>query len=195
MSSERSNADPFRTTLNLAVAKIAAALAQLGTTNAAVLIDGRSGSGKTTLAALLTQQWPLAGRVQTVALDALYPGWDGLQAGSDYARDEILVPHARGLIGTWQRWDWVTNERTVASAVDPSLALVVEGCGVLTARTSRMADVTVWVDGPEASRKARALERDGESYRPHWERWAAQERAHIAREQPAQLADIVITTP
>lgn len=195
MSSARSSADPFRATLELAVTKISAALEQLGSTNAAVLVDGRSGSGKTTLAALLAERWPLAGRVQTVALDSLYPGWDGLQAGSDYARDEILVPHARGLVGTWQRWDWVTNERTIASAVDPALALIVEGCGILTSRTKRMSDITVWVDGPEASRKQRALERDGDGYRPHWERWAAQERAHIAAEHPAELADIVLTTP
>ena len=43
-----------------------------------VLIDGRSGAGKSTLAAAL------AARLGTplLALDSLYPGWDGLAAGA-----------------------------------------------------------------------------------------------------------------
>ncbi|HVL61619.1 MAG TPA: hypothetical protein VM430_09470, partial [Microbacterium sp.] len=41
-----------------------------------------------------------------VALDSLYPGWDGLADGVEAARELILRPHARGLIGVWERWDW-----------------------------------------------------------------------------------------
>lgn len=44
----------------------------------AVLIDGQSGAGKTTLAALLRDGW--RGAVEVVALDDVYPGWDGLAA-------------------------------------------------------------------------------------------------------------------
>ena len=160
-----------------------------------VLVDGRSGAGKTSLVARVVAAWPTDTRVQVVALDRLYPGWDGLAAGARIAFEDILVPHARGLIGVWRRWDWELSEPAEASAVDPALPLIVEGCGVLTARSSRLADVTVWVDAPAQVRRHRAIERDGDTYRPHWQRWAAQEEAHIATDAPASLADITVMLP
>jgi uridine kinase len=163
--------------------------------NPVVLIDGRSGVGKTSLAARLVARWPSRGRVQSVALDALYPGWDGLTDGVRYAAETILRPHARGVIGVWQRWDWERNARAEAHAVDPSLPLIVEGSGLLTAETAGLGDVRVWVEAPASARKARALARDGEGYRPHWERWAAQEERHVADDRPQDRATVRVVLP
>ncbi|QKJ21155.1 hypothetical protein HQM25_07985 [Microbacterium hominis] len=171
------------------------AITELAATNAVVLIDGRSGAGKSTLARRLVTTWPLAGRVQLVALDSLYPGWDGLDGGVQSAIDQILRPHARGLVGVWQRWDWTADEYAEASAVDPSLPLIVEGAGLLTPTTARLGDIRVWLDSPAASRKSRALERDGDAYRPHWERWARQEHRHIIRDEPERLATHAFAIP
>ena len=33
-------------------------------------------------------------------------------------------------------------------------------------------------------------ERDGEAYRPHWERWASQEAAHFAADGTRNRADL-----
>jgi hypothetical protein len=38
------------------------------------------------------------------------------------------------------------------------------------------------------------IARDGEAYRPHWERWAAQERAHFAAEGTRERADLRLRT-
>ena len=114
---------------------------------------------------------------------------------SSRAREWILRPHGRGLIGTWQRWDWDRETEAESYAVDPGLGLIVEGCGVLTPRSARLADVTVWVDGPADTRRRRALDRDGDGFRPHWDRWARQEDEHIRRDDPAGLASIVIGVP
>ncbi len=160
-----------------------------------VVLDGRSGAGKSSLARRLVAGWPLRGRVQLVALDDLYPGWDGLARGAVYARDAILTPHAKGQVGVWQRWDWETGERAEAYAVDPSLPLIVEGSGVLTPDTARLADVAVWVDAPSGSRKHRALDRDGDTYRPHWDRWASQEDEHLREHDPESLATVVVRVP
>ena len=134
-------------------------IAAVGAPNPVVVLDGRSGAGKSSLARRLVAGWPARGRVQLVALDDVYPGWDGLGDGVAYARESILRPHARGLIGVWERWDWEAGARAEAHAVDPSLPLVVEGSGLLTPEVAALADVSVWVEAPDPSRKARALDR------------------------------------
>jgi len=181
--------------LTAAADRLVAAVRNVGASNPVILIDGRSGAGKSTLARELVARWPLSGRVQLVALDSLYPGWDGLMEGAVYARDQILRPHARGLIGVWQRWDWEADARAEAHAVDPSLPLIVEGAGLLTPENARLGDVRVWVESPAPSRQARALARDGESFRPHWTRWAEQEERHLARNAPQERATQVFQIP
>lgn len=197
MSSERSrnSTDPVSAALDSAADRILAAVGALGASNPVVLLDGRSGAGKTSLARAVVNRWPLRGRVQLVALDDLYPGWDGLGDGVDAARDLVLRPHARGLIGVWQRWDWDASAYAEAHAVDPSLPLIMEGSGLLTAETARLGDVRVWIESPTASRRRRALERDGETFRPHWDRWARQEDVHLATDAPRSLATLVVDVP
>jgi hypothetical protein len=191
----RSSADPVDDALAVAVAEVSTRVLAVAAPNPVVLVDGRSGAGKSSLARRLVAEWPGRGRVQLVALDDLYPGWDGLADGAAYARDTILRPHARGVIGVWERWDWGANERSEAHAVDPALPLVVEGSGLLTPDVVRLADVSVWVDAPLTSRRARALDRDGETYRPHWDRWARQEDRHLATHDPVSLASVIVRVP
>jgi uridine kinase len=179
----------------VAAAQILAAIGEMAASNPVILLDGRSGAGKSSLARALVARWPLRGRVQLVALDSLYPGWDGLDDGVELARELILTPHARGAIGVWQRWDWTVSAPAEAHAVDPSLPLIVEGAGILTPATARLGDIRVWLESPPASRRQRALARDGETYRPHWERWARQEERHIERDQPQRLATHVFPVP
>lgn len=191
----RSRTDAVADALRGAAAKLVTAVTSVAAANPVVLIDGRSGAGKSSLARLLVAHWPIAGRVQLVALDSVYPGWDGLDAGVELAREQILVPHARGLIGVWQRWDWGAEEPAEAHAVDPSLPLIVEGAGLLTPATARLGDVRIWVESPAASRRQRALDRDGDAFRPHWERWARQESRHIERDEPTRFATHVFAVP
>ncbi|HOA86639.1 MAG: hypothetical protein GX871_07275 [Microbacteriaceae bacterium] len=188
-------ATPLRRALADGVTRIIAAVQAVGAQNPVVVIDGRSGAGKSTLAQALIAAWPLEAPVQLVALDSIYPGWDGLDEGRERALEQVLAPHADGRTGLWQRYDWGRGEYAETHAVDPALGLIVEGSGLLTLGTARMADVRVWLESPEPSRRARALARDGESYRPHWERWAAQEDAHVAAHAPARCADVAIRVP
>ncbi|GAA4482948.1 hypothetical protein GCM10023171_13740 [Microbacterium panaciterrae] len=132
---------------------------------------------------------------QLIALDEIYPGWDGMDDGVERAYDQILRPHGRDLVGTWQRYDWVAGKYAENHAVDPSRGVILEGCGVLTPRGARIADVRVWMESPEPSRKRRALDRDGELFRPHWDRWAAQEVRHLRRDKPIELATLIVTVP
>jgi hypothetical protein len=191
-----SSADPVAAALSRALATLVGAVAAVPSPRPVVVIDGRSGAGKSSLARSLVAAWPRAGGAALVALDEVYPGWDGLTAGSEYARRRILVPFAAGGVSSWRRWDWASGRRAGAIESLPARGgLVLEGAGALTARSACLADVRVWLSAPADARRRRALARDGATYRPHWERWAAQEDAHIEHEHPGALADLVLEIP
>lgn len=161
---------------------------RLGPTAKTVLIDGRSGSGKSTLALQLQENW--ADSV-VVRLDDIYPGWDGLSWAADHVQQSLLQPRAAGVTGYWRQWDWAASAPKGLHPVEPGQRLILEGIGALTPTTRALADLSIWVDADDDERKIRALERDGETYRPHWDRWAAQEDEFIARHRPRECADLI----
>ena len=154
-----------------------------------VLIDGGSGAGKSTLADLLVA----ASGAALVRLDDLYPGWDGLAAGAEAVRRDLLAPRATGRDGTWRRWDWIREAPAERAVVPRAGGLICEGSGVLTRGSAPLADLALWVDLDAAERRRRAIARDGEPYARQWERWAAQEAAAIAANAPQELADLVVS--
>lgn len=132
-----------------------------------VTIDGYSGSGKSTLAAALASLLP---GWQVLHLDDWYPGWDGLAAGSDIAR-RIAADLRGGRASSYDAWDWEAGE-TGATIRVPLAPTIIEGCGAIEAE----ADLAIWIADPgEGERRSRALARDGQTYAPHWRRWADQD--------------------
>ncbi len=155
-----------------------------------VAIDGPSGSGKTTLAHDVTQT--LDG--QTLHLDRLYPGWDGLAETPGLLARQVLEPLATGSPAAYVRWDWDRDQWADTVTVEASRFLVVEGCGSSVRPARTYAAVRVFVDADPILRKRRGITRDGESYRPHWDQWAAQEAALFDRDGTRQHADLLIDT-
>ena len=132
-----------------------------------VTIDGYSGSGKSTLAAALAR---LVNGWQVLHLDDWYPGWDGLEAGADIAR-RIAADLRGGRASSYEAWDW-ENGATGATIPVPLAPTIIEGCGAIEAE----ADLTICIADPgEEERRHRALARDGQTYAPHWQRWARQD--------------------
>ena len=76
----------------------------------------------------------------------------------------------------------------------PSRFLVVEGCGSSVGPAGAYAAVRVFVEADRALRMQRGIARDGEAYRPHWERWAAQEAQLYAADSTRERADLVVDT-
>jgi uridine kinase len=142
-----------------------------------VLVDGRSGSGKTELARAMVAQRP---ELQLVRMDDLYPGWDGLEAGSRHVHDYVVAAAIR----RWQRWDWAEDAPAEWHVLDPRRPVLVEGCGALSRANRTLAAHAVWVELDEPTRRARVRARDGDSWADRWDQWAAQEEAFIAREDP-----------
>lgn len=157
-----------------------------------ILIDGRSGSGKTTLAAGLASELGAA----TLHLEHLYPGWDGLAAGSQRVVEVLET-------GSYSRFDWFTGEFEEQRSLNFTAPLIIEGCGAITQANLEAAHSaakrygtsnvvqSVWIDCPEPVRRQRALARDGEIFAPHWNLWALQEETHMASERPRMLADTI----
>ncbi|HEV7182912.1 MAG TPA: ATP-binding protein [Leifsonia sp.] len=157
-----------------------------------VLIDGPSGAGKSSLADLLASHWPGDGEPRLIRMDDLYPGWSGLDAGSDSLGADLLAPLRRGEAGFWRPWNWAADtlgEREVVSAGAP---LIVEGCGTLSRRNSPLADLRVWLDADDILRKDRALARDGVVFETHWDQWQHDFERYVDRERPRDNADLVL---
>jgi len=155
-----------------------------------VAIDGPSGSGKTTLAAALGARTG----APVLHMDDIYPGWDGLAVAVGLVTTEVLEPLARGEQAAYRRWDWDQGRWGAAVPVPTAATLILEGVGSSVLPAGAHAALSVWVDAPWDVRLARGLARDGEAYRPHWEHWAAQERALFAADGTRTRADLVIET-
>jgi uridine kinase len=153
-------------------------------------IDGRSGAGKTRLAAGLSAELGAA----VVSLEGLYGGWDGLDRGIGMLVSEVLEPLAAGRTVRVPRYDWVGRTWGEPVVLEPPEVLIVEGVGAGARRAAPFESLLVWLEAPTAVRKQRALDRDGETFAPYWDMWAAQEEATLARERTRERADLVLKT-
>jgi hypothetical protein len=151
-------------------------------------VDGRSGAGKTSLAAGLRAELG----APVVALEELYGGWGGLERGIDLLVSAVLEPLSAGLAARVPRYDWVAAAWSTPWVLEPPGLLIVEGVGAGARRAAAYASVLVWMEAPESVRKKRALDRDGETFAPHWDIWAEQEDAMLAREHTPDRADYLI---
>lgn len=153
-----------------------------------VAIDGRSGAGKTSLASGLRAELS----APVVALEDLYGGWDGLERGIDLLVSEVLEPLSAGRAARVPRYDWVAAAWGTPWVLEPPGVLIVEGVGAGARRAAAYESVLAWMEAPQSVRKKRALDRDGETFAPHWDMWAAQEDAMLTRERTPERADLVI---
>jgi uridine kinase len=159
-----------------------------------VLIDGRAGSGKSTFAEKLQQQLFREGESapRVIHMDNIFEGWNGLALGSDYMVRFILQPLARQETASWQDWSWVKNQRSSWREFSGGTPLIVEGCGSLSERSKEHADISIWLEASEETRRERWIQR--ERHLEKFDFWAAQELDFYAREKSQSLADLVIKT-
>jgi uridine kinase len=159
-----------------------------------VLIDGRAGSGKSTFAESLQQQLFRDGESapRVIHMDNIFEGWDGLALGSDYMVRFILQPLARRETASWQDWSWVKNQRSSWREFSGGTPLIIEGCGSLTERSKEHANISIWLEASEETRRERWIQR--ERHLEKFDFWAAQELDFYAREKSQSLADLVINT-
>lgn len=155
-------------------------------------IDGRSGAGKSTLAAELATELRRHREVAVFHLEDIYPGWDGLAPGTEsYVRD-VLQPLRRGEAATWRTWDWAAGTPGEERTLSPAPVVILEGVGAGCAAARELLDAVVWVEVADETRKTRALQRDGEVFAAHWDRWAAQEESYLRADPVPAHAHVVL---
>lgn len=157
-------------------------------------IDGRSGAGKTTLAGQLAEILSVTRDVVIFRLEDLYPGWDGLEQGIGTYNESILPPLREGQDAYWTAWDWYTDSLSGPRLTRAAEIVILEGVGACNRDARLGLDVSVWVELPEAQRRARALERDA-GYEPFWDRWSQQELIYLDEDPVWDCADIIQPGP
>ena len=162
----------------------------MGTQPVLIAVDGFSGAGKTTLATELAAALRTHHSVSLFHLEDVYPGWDGLADGIEYFRHNVAEPLAAGRAAVWQAWDWTESRYAGERRTEPAEIIIFEGVGSSCAAVRSLLHAAVWVSAPAELRREQALARDGDTYAPHWERWAAQERSWAARDPASSRADI-----
>ncbi|MDQ0676697.1 para-aminobenzoate synthetase [Arthrobacter pascens] len=155
-----------------------------------IAIDGRSGAGKTTLAIELAAQLRNHHKVSLFHLEDIYPGWNGLTAGIERYVSTVLTPLSHGERATWTSWDWERHYDGDTRVTLPAEIVIIEGVGAAAAEARPLLSAVIWADSPDEVRRTRALERDGGTYEPFWDQWAAQEDAWLAGDDVPQRADI-----
>jgi uridine kinase len=156
-----------------------------------VAIDGPSGAGKTDFASALAERLP---RAHLLHMDDLYPGWDGLGQAVTDLHDQVLAPLARGERAAYRRWDWEHDRYAGWQSLPATDLLLVEGVGSGSGPGAELESVLIWLEADRDIRFRRGIERDGESYRDHWQRWSAQEETLFAVDATRNRADLIVDT-
>ncbi len=155
-----------------------------------LLVDGRSGAGKSYFAAMLSSTF---GEAPVIHMDDLTPGWDGLETAVEVLLQNILLPLSVATPVRYRQWDWTrgtwSDEETELGVPE---VLVVEGVGACATAVEHFSVMSFWIEAPDADRYRRAIQRDGDAYRAQWDRWAAQEEAHYAREGTRERCTLVV---
>ena len=172
-------------------------LVDAGVVTPIILIDGRAGSGKSTLAAKLQNELFKQGESmpRVIHMDDLYEGWQGLALGADYLQRIILNPLLTKKSSSWQEYNWQLEQRERWREFSGGTPLIVEGCGSLNQYTSTVANISIWLEVDEETRRRRWQERDGEIFDQYFDIWAAQELDFIAKEKSPTLADYGLSSP
>jgi uridine kinase len=161
-----------------------------GTTKV-VAVDGPSGAGKSGFASRLAELVPSS---HVLHMDDLYPGWDGLEQAVADLYDRVLAPLTRGEQAAYRRWDWEGDRPAGWQRLPSTNVLIVEGVGSGAAPGTQLESVLIWLEANPDVRLRRGIERDGASYRPHWQRWAQHEQALFARDRTRGRADLILDT-
>jgi uridine kinase len=172
-----------------------------------VAVDGRSGTGKSTLSAWIARQCGAT----LIDQDDFYPGgeidaWRRLtpQQKADRVIDwrrvraEVLLPLRSGMPASWHPFDWETMEGLASEPItaQPSGIVILDGAYSSRPELADMIDLSILVTLPDAVRRERLEQREGEEYMSEWHAiWDEAEEYYFNAVRPPETFDLVIHRP
>ncbi len=166
-----------------------------------VAIDGFGGSGKSTFAEKLVK---LDSSIQIVGLDKFpylpnehpyHSSGAQTRVNIERLKNEVLVPLAAGKEARFQNtfW-WPTDQKAEWFTVQPSGIVLIEGCYSFHKDIRDLYDLSIWVDCAPSEAMERAVARDGDAARAHWEEaHAPNEQKYVAAQEPQKNVDLIVS--
>ena len=106
----------------------------------------------------------------------------------------MLEPLAQDRPARYRRYDWIRHEYADLVDVPAAPVLALEGCACGSRIVAPYLSLLLWVEAPRTLRFD-GIARDGEKFRPHWERWARQEDSLFAAGAPGNGRTTESTAP
>lgn len=153
-----------------------------------VAVDGSGGAGKSMFARRLAQG---AGDIPVVHTDD-FASWENPHDWWDRFEDAVLRPLEPGDPVRFQAFDWASRQLGDWQEVSKSDVVILEGVSSSRRATVDQLTMAIWIEAPRAERMSRGIARDGETMRPAWEHWMAEEDAHFARDRTRDRADLIV---
>ncbi|MBT4609450.1 MAG: hypothetical protein HOM68_14225 [Gemmatimonadetes bacterium] len=173
--------------LSVAIDAAHSSVAPDGMSTRVIAVDGPGGAGKSTFAAQLALG---LGNVQIVHTDD-FASWDNPIDWWPKLRESVLVPLAAGDSAVYVPTSWEDEVKSQV-VVQPAQFVVLEGVSASRQAFQPYLAYSIWIETPRDVRLRRGLERDGLEARERWEEWMADEDLYIARENPADRADLIV---
>lgn len=155
-----------------------------------VAIDGHGGAGKSTLATYLSQ----ALGASVIHTDD-FGSWNKQPDWWQRVINEFLEPVRRGdKTLNYERGSWWPDHHPKAvknMAVTPTVIL--EGVSSARQEFRQYLSYAIWVETPMELCLERGLERDGQEALPDWQKWIAEEKDYIARDNPRQYVNTIVS--
>jgi uridine kinase len=153
-----------------------------------IAVDGGGGAGKSVFAAWLARALDDAPIIHTDD----FASWDNPHNWWPRLEEQVLGPLGRGEPVRYQHWDWVEHRLGEWVDVPDSDVAIVEGVSSSRVAVKERLTRAIWIETPREMRLRRGIERDGESMRPAWDQWIAEEDAFFARDRTRERADLIV---
>jgi uridine kinase len=161
-----------------------------------IAIDGCGGAGKSTLAANLACK---LGNSQIVHIDDFYkPKEQRVKITEetpihgnfefDRLKQQVLESLKHGKAVSYS----TTSGKKVE--IKPGGCAIVEGLGALGKELRNYFDYKIWVDSPEAVRRARGIGRDSQAWTKKWDdEYLPQDARYVREQAPQKEADWIVS--
>jgi glycosidase len=153
-----------------------------------VAIDGPGGAGKSAFARRLAKALGGAPILETDE----FASWENRHQWWPRLETEALEPLAAGKAARYERSRWKPDQPVKSRTVRPGPVVLLEGVSSGREATRDRLSYLIWLEAPPERRLQRGLARDGDSARPDWELWMAEEDAFYARDPVRAQADLVV---